>query len=127
MSTATVLPADVREDLAKYHVLSAYDRERYLRYGDMAAYRRQREINRLGDSLITRGVPVDRTGNLPESTPDELVAAFERVLRPRYRRWHASVQPFVASNGATFERWTKHARATEHAWKATATALGVTL
>jgi hypothetical protein len=119
--------AELRADLADYHALREYDFARYARYGDMARARRGREINRLGDALLRAGVPIDREGNLPASTPDELAAAFERVLRPRYRRWAASVQPITLADGTVCRRWTKYARGTFEAWQATARTLGVTL
>lgn len=121
------LTPETREALADYHALNAYDLARIVRYGDMAESRRGREINRRGDALLRLGVPIDPEGCLPPSTPDELRAAFERVLRPRYRRWLASVQPITLANGQTYERRTPHAEGTALAWRATAQKLGVTL
>ena len=86
MTTDVNLTPDLRAGLANYHVLAAYDLRRSVRYGDMAGTRRGREIDRLGRELIEAGVPVNRTGSFPESTPAELAAAFERVARPRIRR-----------------------------------------
>jgi hypothetical protein len=127
MTLVLTIAEGLRADLADYHALRAYDRARYIRYGDMAGSRRGREIDRRGDELIRRGARVDSDGNLPASTPAELVEAFERVLRPRYRRWAASVQPYQLADGTTLDRWTPHARATQKAWAATARDLGVTL
>jgi len=117
---------ETREALADYHALVEYDLARLVRYGDMARSRRAREINRRGDELLRAGVQIDSTGLFPRVEPEELAAAFERVLRPRYRRWHASVQPFEF-HGTTYRRFTKHARGTAAAWRATAAKCGVDL
>lgn len=121
------LDEETRKLLAEYHVLNIYDRARRGRYGDTTHERRWREISRRGDALIDAGVPIDSEGNLPRVAPEELVEAFERVLRRRYRRWLASVRPWEASDGTMYERWTKHARGTERAWAAVAKQLRVTL
>lgn len=115
---AANLTPEQRQALADYHALAAWDLRRFLEYGDMARARRGRELNRLGDALITAGVPVDRNGAFPPSTPAELADAFERVLRPRYTRWQR--EP-----GARFN--TPHAAGTRRAWTRTARHLGVTL
>jgi hypothetical protein len=114
-----------RERLAEYHVLLAYDLRRFGRYGDMAAARRNRELNRLADELVRAGAPVDRDGMLPESTPAELAAAFERVGRPRLRRLERETSPVTLRDGTSFNRRTKYNGTSLDVWRELAEHLGV--
>lgn len=114
MNSTLELSTDLRAELAEYHVLAAYDLNRGVRYGDMAATRRRGELNRLADALIDAGVPVDRTGHFPSSTPAELADAFDRVARPRIRRVERE----------SFRHGTRYTRATVEAWRVTERRIG---
>lgn len=122
-TTPAELTPDQRARLAEYHVLEAYHLARMGRYGDMARARRDRELNRRGDALLADGVPINRDGEFPPSSRDELVAAWDRVIEPRRRRHERSVQPLTI-NGQTFDRMTRYARATIEAFELAARRLG---
>lgn len=96
------LTPEQRERLADYRVLEAYDLARLGRYGDMSRSRRGRELDRLAGRLIDSGVPVDRVGEFPSSTPAELAAAFERVGRPRLRRLERETAPVTLADGTVY-------------------------
>ena len=105
------------ELIADYHVLETYDRIRSCKYGDMANTRRGREINRLADAIIdaASGGIVDATGHFPASSHDELVAAWQRVARPRIARVLRE----------DYRHGTRYTQATLDAWQLTRDRLGL--
>jgi hypothetical protein len=111
----TTMTRETRSALAEYNVLAAYHRKRQLRYGDMAHSRRGRELDRLAKRVVDAGVHVGPDGHLPASTRDELVAAWDRVARPRIARVRRE----------TFRADTKYSRATLAAWADTARILNI--
>jgi len=118
------LTPEQRAALADYEVLARYDRHRACRYGDMANTRRGRELNRLAGRLIDAGVPVDRDGRFPTSTPAELVAAFERVGRPRLRRLERETAPVTLPDGTVYAgRLTRYNGTSLGSWRAIEAAL----
>jgi hypothetical protein len=113
--TADNMPAELRARLAEYQVLATYHYTRRGRYGDMANGRRSRELNRLGDALIDGGAPLSIDGAFPTSTGAEIVAAWNRVARPRIARVRREA----------YRHGTPHTQATMLAWIDTARKLGI--
>lgn len=90
-------------ELAEYYVLSLYDRKRFYRYGDMSASRRDRELSRLADALLAAGAPAATiSSSTSPTTPAELLAAFERVARPRVRRLERETAPVTLRDGTVY-------------------------
>lgn len=119
MMTTATLAAELRAELADFAVLAMYDEARFLRYGDMARSRRGRELSRRRDALEAHGLERtteadwDLAGRAVEEllTGSEVVAAYDRTIMPRRRR-------FEREPGAVFR--TPHARATRAAYDAVA-------
>ena len=110
-------PEHVRMRLAEYHVLAEYDARRACRYGDMAETRRGRELNRRADDLRELGVPVDRTGHFPPSSPADLADAWVRVAAPRVRRLERETATVELAGGGTYNRRTRYNGTSLDTWR----------
>ena len=118
MSAADFNPTEyVRIRLAEYHVLAEYDARRACRYGDMAATRRARELNRRAGGLRELGVPADKRGAFPPSSPVDLADAFVRVGLPRLRRLERETATVELADGGTFNRRTRYNGTSLDTWR----------